>query len=207
MNWINPKKYKNSGNGEEEEQYQYVQESASSAIRVVENKIFFYETITNNSVLELNKTLMELDSSLQHTKTVLGVESEPIIKLHIKTDGGDIYSAISTIEVMSQIKSHVHTFIEGCVSSAGTLIAVAGDKRFIGKHSYILIHQLSGRMYGKFSEMEDAMYNSTKLMKFIKDQYKQHTKLPMKKLDELLQKDIILDAKECLEFGIVDQIL
>jgi hypothetical protein len=62
-------------------------------------------------------------------------------------------------------------------------------------------------MYGKFSEMEDQMFNCTIIMKVLKDFYKKYTKMPMKKLDELLKKDISLTAEECLQYGLIDEIL
>jgi ATP-dependent protease ClpP protease subunit len=71
----------------------------------------------------------------------------------------------------------------------------------------MLIHQLSSGVYGKFSEMEDEIYNCTNLMKLLKDFYKKNTKMPMKKLDELLKKDIWLNAEECVLYGLVDEIL
>lgn len=178
----------------------------SSNIRIIENQIYFYEDVTNESVLDLNKVLIEVDIKLQNTKNILGDSFTPIIHLHIKTDGGDIFSAITTLDLLPKLKSKVYTYIDGCVASAGTLISVAGSKRFIGKNAYLLIHQLSGEMYGKFSEMEDQMENSTNLMKFIKNIYKQHTKIPMKKLDDLLKRDLWLPSQECLDYGIVDEI-
>ena len=54
--------------------------------------------------------------------------------------------------------------------------------------------------------MEDDFYNSKNLMKVLKDFYKKNTKIPMKKLDELLKRDIWLTAKECLQYGIIDEI-
>jgi len=177
-----------------------------SHIRVIENKIFFYDEITNESVLDLNKVLVDLDLKMQNTKNILGDCFDPIIHLHMKTDGGDIYSAISTLDLIPNLKCKVYTYIDGCVASAGTLISIVGHTRFMGKHANLLIHQLSGDMYGKFSEMEDQIENSTNLMKFIKGMYKQYTKIPMKKLDELLKRDLWLSAEECLEYGIIDKI-
>jgi ATP-dependent Clp protease protease subunit len=101
----------------------------------------------------------------------------------------------------------VYTYVEGAVASAGTLLSLAGDKRYMGKYSHLLIHQLSGGMYGKFNEMEDEIYNCTALMKLLKAFYKEKTKMPMKKLEEILTKDIWLSADECLQYGIVDQII
>lgn len=178
-----------------------------SAMRVIENKIFFYDDIRNDSILELNRILQEVDIKLQNTKNVLGDSFDPVIHLHIKTDGGEIYSAISTIDMLPTLKSKVYTYVDGCVASAGTLITMSGDKRFMGKNANLLIHQLSSGMYGKFSEMEDTMENCTNLMKFIKGFYKQTSKIPMKKLDELLKRDIWLTAEECLQFGMIDEII
>lgn len=62
-------------------------------------------------------------------------------------------------------------------------------------------------MYGKFSELEDEIYNITNLMSILKSFYKEHTKLPVKKIDELLKKDIWLSAEECLQYGLVDEII
>jgi len=44
-------------------------------------------------------------------------------------------------------------------------------------------------------------------MVIIKDIYKEDTRLPMKKLDEILKHDIWFTAKECLEYGLVDHII
>lgn len=211
MNWKKQNKYRM--NAEEENNnfslgpliINTEQMQGSSSIRIVENKIFFYDDITNETVLDLNKCLLEVDTKLQNTKNILGDCFDPVIHLHLKTDGGEIFAAISTLDLIPTLKSKVHTYIDGCVASAGTLISVVGQRRFMGKHAYLLIHQLSGEMYGKFSEMEDQLENSTNLMRFIKTVYKQYTKIPMKQLDELLKRDLWLDSKQCLEYGIVDE--
>jgi ATP-dependent Clp endopeptidase proteolytic subunit ClpP len=176
-------------------------------IKVSENKIFFYGDVDESSALELNKVLVDLDLKLQNLKNSLGDDYNPVIHLHINTYGGSIFAAFSTVDTMESLKSKVYTYIDGSVASAGTLITAVGDKRFIGKHGHLLIHQLSSGVYGKFSEMEDEIFNCTNLMKLLKDFYKKNTKIPMKKLDELLKRDIWMMADECLQYGIVDEIL
>lgn len=176
-------------------------------IRVVENKIFFYGDIDEQSVLDLNRILVEVDLKLQNTKNVIGEGYDPIIHLHVNTYGGSIFAAFSTVDTIRTLRSKVYTYVDGSVASAGTLITAVGAKRFVGQHGHLLIHQLSSGVYGKFSEMEDELFNCTKLMKLLKEFYKKNTKLPMKKLDELLQRDIWLEAKECVQFGIADEIL
>ena len=47
----------------------------------------------------------------------------------------------------------------------------------------MLIHQLSGHMWGKFQEMQDDMENSEMLMKKIISLYEEHTKIPKKEIN------------------------
>lgn len=176
-------------------------------IRSIENKIYFYADIDSTSVVELIKLLVETDTKLQNTKNTLGDDYTPVCHLHLSTNGGEIFSAFAVVDTIRQMKSKVYTYIDGAVASAGTLISLAGEKRYMGKYSHLLIHQLSGGMFGKFNEMEDEIYNCTALMKLLKTFYKEKTKMPMKKLEEILSKDIWLSADECLQFGIIDQII
>jgi ATP-dependent Clp protease protease subunit len=177
------------------------------AIKSIENKIFFYADIDSTSAVELNKMLIETDIKLQNTKNTLGDDYTPVCHLHLSSNGGEIFSAFAIVDTIRQMKSKVYTYVDGAAASAATLILLAGEKRYMGKYSHLLIHQLSGGMYGKFNEMEDEIYNCTALMKLLKTFYKEKTKMPMKKLDEILSKDIWLNAEECQQFGIIDQII
>lgn len=181
--------------------------SVSSNIRVIENTIFFYADITEQSALDLNSILYELDAKLKNTYNFLGPDFVPHIKLRINSFGGSVFAGMAILDAIRNLKSEVHTYIDGAAASAATIISVAGKKRFIGKNSLMLIHQLSSASYGKFSEMEDDMENNRRIMKMIKDVYKQYTKVPMKQIDEILKHDLWFDSAKCLELGLVDQIL
>ena len=178
----------------------------SCGIRVVENKLFFYGEIDEQSCLELNRVLVEMDSKLQNLKCTLGDDYTPIIHLHINTPGGEIYAAFSSVDTILNLKSHVYTYADGLVASAGTLLSSVGKKRYVGKHAHMLIHQLSSEIYGTFADLQAGMDTTVQLMKILKDFYKKNTKVPMKKLDELMTKDIYLTAEECILYGLVDEI-
>lgn len=176
-------------------------------IRVVENKVFFYGDIVPNSMLELNRVLADLDIKLQNTRNVLGDEYTPILHLHLNTPGGSIMDAFACVDTIRTMKSDVYTYVDGLVASAGTLISLVGKKRFMGQNAHLLIHQLSGLMGGTYEEMEEYHFNSTNIMKLLKEFYKKYTKIPMKKLDEILKRDLYLTASECKDYGIVDVVL
>lgn len=184
---------------------EYMQPPAG--IRVVENQIFFYGEIDESSMLDLNRVLVDNDIKAQNTRNILGDSYDPVVHLHLSTYGGSVFAAFSTVDTIRRMKSKVYTYVDGNVASAGTLITAVGNKRYVGLHSNMLIHQLSSGMYGKYAELEDEMVNLASMMKTLKEFYKKYTKLPMKKIDEILKKDIWLSAQECVDYGLADEIL
>ena len=101
----------------------------------------------------------------------------------------------------------MHTIIDGCAASAATLMSVVADRRYMHRNSCMLIHQLSGAMWGKFTSMKDDMQNSEMLMEKIKKIYREHTRIPEDVLEEILQHDLWWEAEKCLEYGLIDEII
>lgn len=203
MKW----KYQNEEDKKEEECQQVVNITASSpsggsVTKIVENNLYFYGDITEANALELNAALYEMDKKLCVTDLFLDVN--PNINLHINSYGGSLFAGLATVDAIRNLKSEVHSYIEGAAASAATLISVVCDKRYIGKYSKMLIHQLSATNYGKYTELEDDMENNKHLMDTIKAVYKEYTKVPMKKLNKILKHDLWFDSKTCLELGLVD---
>ena len=77
----------------------------------------------------------------------------------------------------------------------------------LNQHSFMLIHQLSSGLWGKFEDLKDDMQNSQMFMDTIYKIYEEHTKIPKNTLKEILKRDIYFDAKTCLKYGLVDKIL
>ena len=136
----------------------------------------------------------------------LGYEPPPIM-LHINSYGGSVFAGLSAVDYIKNSKIPVHTVIDGCAASAATLMSCVAHRRYMHKNACMLVHQLSGLMWGKFQEMKDDMENSEMLMKKIKDIYKQHTKIPQHELDNILKHDIWWEAEKCLEYGLVDELI
>ena len=181
--------------------------SGGGNVRVVENTIFYYADVTEQSALDLNQALYEVDAKLRNTQNILGPDFGPHLKLRINSYGGSLFAGLAVLDTIRNLKSEVYTYVDGAAASAATIISIAGKKRFTGKHSMMLIHQLSAGNYGRYSELEDDMENNRRLMKTIKDIYKQYTKVPMKQIDEILKHDLWFDSTKCLELGLVDQVL
>ena len=175
-------------------------------IAVHENKIYYYANVNRDSAVELNKKVGELESkSLTMSKT-LDIDT-PSIKVLINSGGGSITAGISSMDTILRCKVPVETYVDGFCASAATFLSVVGDNRFMSRNSYMLIHQLSTSFWGKYSEFEDEKQNLDLMMTTIKNVYKKYTKVPMKKIDEILKHDLMWDADTCLGYGLVDEII
>ena len=181
--------------------------TAEKHIAVHENKIYYYAGVNRDSVVELNKKVGELESKSLTLCHTLDLEEPPTIKVYINSGGGSITAGISSMDTILRTKVPVETYVDGFCASAATFISVVGMKRYMSRNSYMLIHQLSSSLWGKYSEIEDEKKNLDLMMETIKNVYKEYTKVPMKKLDEILKHDLLWDANTCLKYGLVDEII
>ena len=129
------------------------------------------------------------------------------INLFISSEGGELYSSLAASDRIKSSKIPIHTIVEGIAASGATIISISGAKRFIRKHSLMLIHQLSSEFWGNYAQIEDEKKNLDLLMKIIKEVYLKNTKIPESQLESLLKHDLCLDANECLKYGLVDKII
>ena len=181
-------------------------EANEKHISVQDNKIYFYSGVNRNACCELNKKIGELEAKALTLSKNLDMDSPPI-KLFINSGGGTIVSGIASMDTILRSKVPVHTYVDGFSASAATFLTVVGTERYMSRNSYMLVHQLSTQFWGTYSNFEDEKKNLDLMMKTIKDIYKKYTKLPMKKLDEILKHDLMWDAKTCLEYGMIDEIV
>ena len=137
------------------------------------------------------------------------VQPKPIY-LHITTVGGSVSAAFRLIDNIKFSKIPVYTVVEGYAYSAGSMILLAGKKRFMTEHSFVLIHQLRQTSCGTetYSEMLDSVENSTKYHNMMKKWYLENTnnKMKTKDIEKLLSSDKELDLQTCIKFGLVDEI-
>ncbi len=171
------------------------------------NTIYFYSSVTQQDNFVLNKYLAKLDRDLPIVQRKYKLKTPIPIHFRINSYGGSVFAAFSTLDYMKQVSCPLYTYIDGCAASAGTIMSVCGDQRFMGENSYMLVHQLSSTHWGKYQELQDDMKNSDNLMKRIKEIYEEKTKIPKTKMDEILKHDLWWDAKTCLKYGLVDEIL
>jgi ATP-dependent protease ClpP protease subunit len=171
-----------------------------NVVRVDNHCIYFHAEVTRKTVNELIKALRV--ASVNATRT-----GHARIDLLLHSDGGDAFSGLSAMDHVERNLVPVRTIADGFVASAATFILLAGRERAALKHSWILIHQLSGEVFGKYVELVEEVKNSTAMMQQIKEIYENRTSVCGKRLDNLLKKEMQLNASRAQRLGLVQTIL
>lgn len=178
----------------------------SSSVETAGSRIFFYSEVSKDSILSLNKQLRCLTTKLLDISQQYEIATPPI-RLHINSPGGSLLDCFASVDYICNSKVPIYSIVEGSAASAATIISVVAQKRMMYKNSYMLIHQLSGGMWGKYEEMIDDFKNASVLMDRINEIYKVHTKIPANILKDILKRDLWFDSKTCLKYGLVDEVI
>lgn len=173
--------------------------------RVTPLTINFYSPVTTESCIMLSTMLKNLDVKSKELEYIYGCRIP--IKLHMQSLGGELMPTFYICDLIQNMDTPVHIYIDGYVASAASVIAVCGEKRFMTKHSSILIHQLKSASSGKLNEMKDEMSNLNFFMEMVKEIYLKNSNINEDDLDNLLLSDVWLSSDKCLSLGLVDSLI
>jgi len=139
--------------------------------------------------------------------TQLEREGNKPVELEIISEGGDAYTALAYCDRMRNSPLEIHVKAFGLVASAAVLILAAGDKRSMGPHAWVMVHEDSGELVGNVTALEKA----AKHMRRLETQWScilgSLTKTSAAQWMHLHSDEQFLSAQQCLELGLVDEIL
>lgn len=172
------------------------------AVRYIDNHVWFCGEVNRSNCLELQMVLFRL---FQSEKKLRGGK----IVIHLQTDGGCVFSGFNIYDLLQSMQPSIDVEVvcEGNVASSGTIILLGAQTRKIRPNGMLLIHEISGGCWGKYSEMKDEMENMSLLSDRLMKIYKKHTSMSSKTLKQLLSKDLYMDAEKALQCGLVTDII
>jgi len=173
----------------------------NDSVKTIGNEILFYGDIDRENALEFVLQFKKLEIDMIKKKAEL-VGYEPQIRIHIMSDGGDIFSGLNMMNVLERSRVKVVTIAQGSCCSAATFVFLGGSERRIGKNAYLLIHQLTTEFWGSFQDLRNEMKTSAKFMKMLKKMYMSKTEIPEEKFKKLMKKDIYLSPRKCIKYKI-----
>jgi ATP-dependent Clp protease protease subunit len=132
------------------------------------------------------------------------------IKFFINSPGGVVTSGMVIYDTMKMLKSPVSTICMGLAASMGSILLSGGVKgrRFVYPHSEIMIHQpsLGGYMQGVSVDLEIQAKQTKRVKEVSARILAENCGKKMEQIMKDFDRDYWMDAKEAMEYGIVDQV-
>jgi ATP-dependent Clp protease, protease subunit len=136
-------------------------------------------------------------------------DSEREIQMYINSPGGVIYAGLAIYDTMQMIPNPISTFAVGVTASFGTVLLAAGTKghRYALPNSTIHMHQPLGGAQGQATDIEIQAKQILRLKSLLLNIMSKHTGQPLEVIERDSDRDYYLEAKQAVEYGLVDQVL
>ncbi|HET7302051.1 MAG TPA: ATP-dependent Clp protease proteolytic subunit [Candidatus Saccharimonadales bacterium] len=131
------------------------------------------------------------------------------IFFYINSPGGSVYDAMAIYDTMQYVTNDIHTVGIGVQASAAAFLLSSGTKgkRSVLPNATVMLHQPSSGTRGKVSDMQIDLEEVLRLKKRLNEIVAENTGQKLKKVQDDMERDYWLSAKQALEYGIVDQII
>ena len=131
------------------------------------------------------------------------------IHLYINSPGGYIHSGFAIYDTMQHIKPDVSTICVGVAASMGAFLLSGGakGKRFALPYSSVMIHQPLGGAEGQATDIEISARRILKQKEILNKVLADNTGQKLSKIENDVERDYWMDAKEAKTYGIVDGVM
>ena len=133
------------------------------------------------------------------------------IKFFINSPGGVVTSGMVIYDTMKMLRSPVSTICMGLAASMGSILLSGGvkGKRFIYPHGEVMIHQpsLGGYMQGVSADLEIQAKQTKKTKELGARILAENCGKKFEQVMKDFDRDYWMDAKEAMDYGIVDQLV
>lgn len=171
------------------------------------NNLLNHRTIVFNS--EVDDTILE--SIMLPLMNFEKDDSDEPVTLIINTDGGEVINSMPLLNIIDNYKKRLdiiclHAF------SMGANIMCAGRhnpnvKKYCYPNSYLLFHNGQSAVSAEARTVEDLVNFYKKLDETIGNYIVSHTNIPQEEYEAFDRKQVFLDSKKMLLYGIVDEII
>jgi len=160
-------------------------------------KIYITGEINNDSYEVFSRRFSFLDK----TKGVIYIE--------LMSDGGYSFAALAFYDKIINSDNDVHISAYGLVASAATLILAAGDFRRIAKNAWCMVHEDEPEIPegARVKQFESIASNARMFEEQWAHLLEENTSASSGKWAELHLNETYLTPTECLDLGLVDEII
>ena len=163
---------------------------------------------TNTTYMNFEFDIDSLYSTIVKLDYLERINPDKDINLNIASYGGDVYAMLGLCDYIKKMSVKVNTHCVGtCMSAAAVLLACGTGKRTMSRHSTVMVHEGSAVEVGKSTDVMRGVDHLKELQKDINQLLAEVTNKDVKFWKRMNRNDTYLDAKTCLEYGIIDEIV
>ena len=166
----------------------------------------FSSNLENRIVHLVGPITDEMAASVVAQLLHLAQDDKEPISLYINSQGGSVSAGMAIYDTMKFIKPEVHTICVGQAASMAAVILSGGSSRRILPHSEVMIHQPSSGVAGQASEIVIVADHIKKTRQVLNELLAKNCGRCVEEVAMDTERDYWMNAKEALEYGIVDEI-
>jgi len=133
------------------------------------------------------------------------------IHLYINSPGGSVTAGLAIYDTMQFVHPDVNTYCVGLAASMGAVLLMGGTrgKRFALPNSSVLLHQplIQGNITGPATDLQIEAEEMVRVQARLYRIISSHTNRPLKQIEEDFDRNYWLDAKQSVDYGVVDKVL
>jgi len=166
---------------------------------IEQRKVFLWGVVDDKSAKDITSRLLYLDA----------IDPGKEITFYINSPGGMVTSGMVIYDTMQMINSPVSTVCMGMAASMGSILLSGGKKgkRYMFPHGEVMIHQPSGGGRGTSADLEIMAIQVIKTKQLGARILAENCGQTFEKVMKDFDRDYWMDAKESIEYGIVDNLL
>lgn len=172
--------------------------------------IYLYDDIKEDEEKWWTGEIIESETSAKHIQQVLEENQNATqINLYINSYGGSVKEGLAIFNQLRRNKATKTAYIDGFACSIASVIAMACERVVMGPNALMMIHHASSGAYGNSEELRKAANDLDVIDEASCSSYllKAGDKLTENTLKQLLDNQTWLNANQCLEYGLCDEIV
>ena len=166
---------------------------------LMDRQIFFGADVNEDTCNLVVAQLLYLDS----------LTDDRDISIIINSPGGSVIDGLAVIDTMNFIKSDVSTLCCGMAASMGAVLLSNGTKgkRYILPHSRVMIHQVSSRLGGTFSDVKIEFEQMERAKRDVYQVLANNMGKSLEEMEALCDRNNWFIGQEAVDINIVDSVI
>jgi ATP-dependent protease ClpP protease subunit len=160
------------------------------------NEGYYAKPVSTLHEFYLTGTIESAENYVEWFDTIRHAGENDAIKIYINSYGGDLFTAIQFLRVLTETNATKIVSVEGACMSAATVIFMCADSFEVTPHSVFMFHNYSGGTIGKGGEMIDQLLHERKWSERLLHDIYADFLTPEEVKSMLDNKDIWMDGEE-----------